>query len=188
MQWFDVESFYYIHNYSRESDYFDGKGFPLCFQNLWWLRPFSFSSALPLPSSSLKQTTSAPRRGRGTSAKPKSEKILDNGCFNQPPSFPRSTYKCGIFFKDLSPNVPLAWLEAMPDAVVRACWEEIEESNLKNRTRWELGRRAPLTRTSSSCSVATSMGRAMRITSVGTKRQTPTATIRWTIFTSKSRS
>ena len=32
----------------------------------------------------------------------------------------RSTYKCGVFLKDISPNVPLAWLEAMPDAIVRA--------------------------------------------------------------------
>ena len=27
---------------------------------------------------------------------------------------------CGIFFKDLSRHVPLAWLEAVPDAVERA--------------------------------------------------------------------
>ena len=40
---------------------------------------------------------------------------------NFPIQFPlRSTFVCGVFFKGLSPNVPLAWLEAMPDAVVRA--------------------------------------------------------------------
>ena len=70
-----------------------------------------------MPSSSLTQTTFAQRRGKGTSAKPKSKKIFDNDCFIH---LFRSAYKCGVFFKDLSPNVPLAWLEAMPDAVVRA--------------------------------------------------------------------
>ena len=32
----------------------------------------------------------------------------------------RASYKCGVFFKDLSPKVPLAWLGALPEAVVRA--------------------------------------------------------------------
>jgi len=32
----------------------------------------------------------------------------------------QSSYKCGVFFKDLSPKVPLAWLGALPEAVVRA--------------------------------------------------------------------
>jgi len=31
-----------------------------------------------------------------------------------------SSYKCGVFFKDLSSKVPLAWLGALPEAVVRA--------------------------------------------------------------------
>merc|ERR1711971_374776 len=29
-------------------------------------------------------------------------------------------YKCGVFFKDLTSKVPLAWLGALPEAVVRA--------------------------------------------------------------------
>merc|ERR1712014_241442 len=32
----------------------------------------------------------------------------------------KASYKCGVFFKDLSPKVPLAWLGALPEAVVRA--------------------------------------------------------------------
>ena len=32
----------------------------------------------------------------------------------------RSQYKCGVFFKDLTSKVPLAWLGALPEAVVRA--------------------------------------------------------------------
>ena len=37
-----------------------------------------------------------------------------------PPNPTRASYKCGVFFKDLSPKVPLAWLGALPEAVVRA--------------------------------------------------------------------
>ena len=55
----------------------------------------------------------------------KSKKFLENDCCNQPHFPPRSAYMCG---KDLSPNVPLAWLKAMPDAaaVVRARKESYE--------------------------------------------------------------
>ena len=36
----------------------------------------------------------------------------------------RSSYKCGVFFKDLSSKVPLAWLGALPEAVVRTGKDE----------------------------------------------------------------
>merc|ERR1711963_503868 len=32
----------------------------------------------------------------------------------------QNQYKCGVFFKDLTSKVPLAWLGALPEAVVRA--------------------------------------------------------------------
>merc|ERR1712008_88426 len=32
----------------------------------------------------------------------------------------QNQYKCGVFFKDLTSRVPLAWLGALPEAVVRA--------------------------------------------------------------------
>ena len=46
---------------------------------------------------------------------------------------------------------------------------------------WELERKAPLTRMWLSCLAATWTGQATRIMSVGTKRQTPTAMLRFKI-------
>jgi len=39
----------------------------------------------------------------------------------------QSSYKCGVFFKDLSPKVPLAWLGALPEAVVSAQKEKLKD-------------------------------------------------------------
>ena len=35
-------------------------------------------------------------------------------------SLPRSEYKCGVFFRDLTPKVDFAWLGALPEAITRA--------------------------------------------------------------------
>ena len=88
-----------------------------------WFEQF-FSSLVWSPAAWLRQGSSAPRRGTGTSARPKSKK---GNLFRRPFLLLivcRSSYKCGVFFKDLSPKVPLAWLGALPEAVVRAAEEE----------------------------------------------------------------
>ena len=94
-----------------------------------WFEQF-FSSLVRSPAAWLRQGSSAPRRGTGTSARPKSKK---GNLFRRPFLLLivcRSSYKCGVFFKDLSPKVPLAWLGALPEAVVRAAEKCLRNMNL----------------------------------------------------------
>merc|ERR1711973_237255 len=42
----------------------------------------------------------------------------------------QNQYKCGVFFKDLTSKVPLAWLGALPEAVVRARKEGASDEDL----------------------------------------------------------
>merc|ERR1711882_34897 len=42
----------------------------------------------------------------------------------------QNQYKCGVFFKDLTSKVPLAWLGALPEAVVRARKEGATEGDV----------------------------------------------------------
>ena len=83
-----------------------------------------FFCSLAWPPAWFRQESSVQRRGAGTSARPNSKKRNLFQCLH---IICRSSYKCGVFFKDLSPKVPLAWLGALPEAVVSAQKEEIEE-------------------------------------------------------------
>merc|ERR1712018_211038 len=88
-------------------------------EHLGWTERLFFCSAYSPPALSLRGGSFVPRRGMGTSARPSSK----NRDFFQHPfllTICRSSYKCGVFFKDLSSKVPLAWLGALPEAVVRA--------------------------------------------------------------------
>jgi len=42
----------------------------------------------------------------------------------------QNQYKCGVFFKDLTSKVPLAWLGALPEAVVRARKEGASDNDV----------------------------------------------------------
>merc|ERR1712112_138318 len=42
----------------------------------------------------------------------------------------QNQYKCGVFFKDLTSKVPLAWLGALPEAVVRARKEGASDADV----------------------------------------------------------
>ena len=97
-----------------------------------WCQSNFFSSTFLPPM--LMQKTSVPRRGKGINAKPKSKKISSDDCFNQPNFHFRPAYKYCVFFKHLSPNVPLAWHKAMPDVVVRA-----KKESYKNNEECECG-------------------------------------------------
>merc|ERR1711990_312137 len=42
----------------------------------------------------------------------------------------QNQYKCGVFFKDLTSKVPLAWIDALPEAIVRARKEGATDRNI----------------------------------------------------------
>merc|ERR1712242_95684 len=67
-------------------------------------------------------------------------------------------YKCGVFFKDLTSKVPLAWLGALPEAVVRARKEGATDDDV---IRW-----FPNFNLMAACWGATLTPTAMRATSV----------------------
>ena len=96
----------------------------MAFLEKWCQSKFFSLDFLP---SMLMQMTSVPMRGKGT--KPQSKKIISDDCFNQPHFYFRPVYKFWVFFKHLSPNVPLVWLEAMPNAVVRARKESVTDED-----------------------------------------------------------
>ena len=86
-------------------------------EHLEWTEQFFFSSASWPSPLSLRRGSFVRRKGMGTSARPNSKKKNRNLIFLL--IICRSSYKCGVFFKDLSSKVPLAWLGALPEAVVR---------------------------------------------------------------------
>merc|ERR1712080_765427 len=53
-----------------------------------------------------------------------------------------TTYKCGVFFKDLTPKLPLTWLGALPDAL-----DKVDEADYKRILGRTSTRRASLTPT-----------------------------------------
>ena len=94
-------------------------------EHRWLERFFSSLAWWSLPST---PGSSVPKRGTGTSARLNSKRRLYSHYSSV--HVCRSAYKCGVFFRDLSPKVPLAWLGALPEAVVRARKEGANDNDV----------------------------------------------------------